>query len=82
MARMTAPASTSIPFVIGDTFSEELKAAGLDTSLPFGWNRETGELVDLGNVLTAEQRAIFDQVLAAHDPTKPLLPASEPHRFA
>jgi hypothetical protein len=59
--------------VLGPSFAGEITAAGL-AGLPFAWNAD-GTITGRGN-LTAQQNATLDAVIAAHDPTKPAVPAS------
>src|SRR4051794_3167066 len=57
--------------MIGPTFGDEIIAAGLG-GLPIGWapdGRITGR-----EKLTAAQNSKLDAVIAAHDPTKQLVP--------
>jgi len=55
---------------IGPSFPEELRAAGLNpANVAVAWNIFTGELLN-GDLLTKQQRAIWDEVLKAHDPKK------------
>ena len=59
--------------IIGPTFADELRAAGLDPNkLAF----EGDATVDLQLItqLHPDQQAIFDTVLAAHDPTRQPVP--------
>lgn len=53
----------------GPRFVSELKAAGLDPALvPIAWSANDGTLL---SVLTAPQVAIFNVVLAVHNPYAP-----------
>lgn len=51
----------------GPTFYDELQAAGV-VGLPFSWGDDG---VWYSPAITAAQRRTIEQVIAAHDPTKP-----------
>lgn len=53
---------------LGKTFGDEVIAAGLG-GLPFSWG-ETDESIHGRLNLTAEENAVLDEVIVAHDPTK------------
>lgn len=62
---------------LGLTFGDECIAAGLG-GLPFSWGATTDDMVT--DQLTADQLATLDTVIAAHDPTKPPIPAQVTNR--
>lgn len=59
--------------VIGPTFARELAAAGL-AGIPIAWGSD-GAIVGRES-LTPQQAAALEAVLAAHDPTRQMAPAS------
>ena len=59
--------------MIGPSFSKELQAAGL-LSLPFSWSIYGVEYSDR---ITPEQRHAIEVVVAAHDPTTPVITRQE-----
>lgn len=56
---------------LGPMFGQELTAAGL-VNVPLSWTQD-GEIFGREN-LTPEQNATLDAVIAAHDPTKTIVP--------
>ena len=65
---------------LGPTFGDEIIAAELN-GLPFSWGA-TDETIFGRENLTAEQNTTLDGVVAAHDPTKPLVPKPENEHVA
>jgi hypothetical protein len=61
---------------LGPTFGEEITAAGL-FGLPFAWGDTDDTILGREN-LTAEQNTTLDGVVAAHDPSKQVVPKPTP----
>jgi hypothetical protein len=58
--------------IIGPTFASELKAAGLDPQY-LAFEGDASSDIKLVTTLNPLQQVIFDNVVAAHDPTKQLV---------
>jgi hypothetical protein len=63
---------------LGPNFGNECIAAGLG-GLPFAWGSDSDSISGREN-LTVAQNATLDAVVAAHDPTKPLVPSAISNR--
>lgn len=61
-----------MPSTFGPSFERELEAAGL-LGLPFVWYEDG--TVTYGDGLSDEQKAALDAVVAAHDPSAPIVPS-------